>query len=217
MTTATAEKKQSEKTITEILAERPKALVKLAITLEEFTSHVKVTYDDRWNFYDWRVQGDAELYYWIYDCHSSRDKEKLTDAQVIERAFNHLRAIQSRSGQINCHSVYVEDCEDVELLPRRGLEHATVRVVKDRVDGLYRHSTDYWCGSGGGSSAPSMRSEISETRTDAILKGAREILATLTKSWQAKDEPQKYNPFINKLKDFIETVEDQIRQPSLFG
>ena len=68
-----------------------------------------------------------------------------------------------------------------------------------------------------GSSAPSMHSEITDTRTDAILKGAREMLATLTKGWEAKDEPDKYNPFINKLKKYIEELEGQIRQPSLFG
>ncbi|HRH40492.1 MAG TPA: hypothetical protein PKY82_02525 [Pyrinomonadaceae bacterium] len=208
---------QKEKPTTQILKERETALIDLKISLEEFATNVEVKFDDRWRSYSWRVQGNIDLYYWIYDHHSSRESEILTDAQVIEIAFKYLLAIQARKGQINIHSVYVQNVEEVELLPRKGLQHATVRVVKDRVDGLYRYSTNHYCGNGGGGSAPSTHSKFTQSRHEAILQGAQELIESLTASWQSKDDPATFNPFINKIKKYIENLEAEYRQPSLFG
>jgi hypothetical protein len=221
MTTASAEKKHPEKTITEILAERPKALIKLQLTLEEFAERVTVEYDDRCRWHSWRVEGDQSLWFWIYD-HIIHDKEnhpKISDREAVECAYNRLKAIQERGGQVNIHSVYVQDVEQINLIEPKLPIQASVNIVKDRVDGLYRFSTSFFIGLGGESSAPwfGEKVQITETKEQAILRGARYILERLTESWQAKDEPGDYNPNINKIKKYIENLEGQIRQPSLFG
>lgn len=215
-TTATIEKK--EKSITEIFAVRDTALLEINFTLDEFASHVKLGFEDWGVRKSWRVEGDEDLYLWMHHLHQKRDEEKLSDSRVIEIAYNFFKQFQARKGQVNCGGIYLQGCEDVYVIPRKGLEHATVRVVQDRVDGLYRYSTDYWCGLGGCSSAPSFYySKITKTKTDAILQGAREMLEYITNGWESKDDPGTYNPFLNKIKKFIENLEDTLIQPSLFS
>lgn len=211
---------QKEKSLLQILAERDEALLDVKLTLEEFTERVTVKRDDRFARSEWRVQGDVELYYWLFDVYESGDFAIMSDSQVIECAYNRFRAIQQRGGQINFHSVYVKDCEDIELVPRKiCTEYATVSVVKDRVDGLYRYATRYSVRNGGGSSGARFgdTSQITKTKTDAILKGARQIVASVENDWQAKEQPEKYSSYLNEIKTYIETLESEIRQPSLFG
>lgn len=217
MATATA---QTEKPLIQVLRERDTALLDIKLTLEEFEKRITITYDDRFRWRNWRVQGDVHLYYWIYDhiIHDKKSQPLISDAEVIKAAYDRYCQIQERRGQINFQSVYVKECEEVELIPRsKSYEYAVVRVVQDRIDGLYRFSSNYHAVSGGCSYSPSLRSVMVKTRTEAVLCGAREILDSLESGWQAKDEPKKYNPFINKIKTFIEKLEAQERQPSLFG
>lgn len=153
---------QEKKSFTQILAERDTALLDVNLTHEEFAERIELTYDDRWRRHSWRVKGDIYLYNWIYDHHQDRDEETLSDAAVIKCAYERLRAIQDRRGQVNFHSVYVKDCENVELFPRKNLDHATVRVVRDRIDRLYRYSTSYHAVNGGGE--PSNTSAVKSSK-----------------------------------------------------
>lgn len=219
MTTGTAIA-QEDKSLTQILAERNTTLLDLKLTLEEFSALVTVRYDDRFGWHDWRVQGNVYLSYWIYD-HVIHDREKnapISEAAVIEAAYRRFCHIQEHRGQMNFNTVYVKDCEVIEVIPRHKTnDYATVSVVKDRLDGLYRYSTDYMAVNGGSSYAPSIHSKVTATRTEAVLCGAREILNSLESGWEAKAEPEKYNPFLNKIKAFIEKIEGEERQPSLFS
>jgi hypothetical protein len=230
MTTALAEKKRpndrdkARAVINDTFREfsdREAALHKANLTLAEFAGRVSVEYDDRWRWHDWRVRGDESLGFWIYDhiIHDKKDNQMISDAEVVEHAYNRLRAIQERRGQLNSHSMYVRDVEEINLFEPKLPNHAAVRVVKDRIDGLYRYSTSHFVGLGGSSSAPWFgdKEQITETREDAVLKGARYIYESLTESWQAADKPGMYAGNINKIKNFIESIEATIRQPSLFG
>lgn len=220
MATATAIEK-TEKSTAEIYAERETALIDARLTLEDFAERVTVEYDERSRWHGWRVEGDKSLWFWIYD-HIIHDKEKhpmISDGEVVESAYNRLRAIQERGGQVNIFSVYVQDVEQIHLIEPKLPIHASVNIVKDRVDGLYRFSTSYFVGLGGESSAPwfGEKVKITETKEQAVLCGARYIVESLTESWQARNEPEVYNPNINKIRKYIENLEGEIRQPSLFG
>jgi hypothetical protein len=212
---------QKDKSLTQILNERHTALLDLKLSLEEFNALVEVSYDERWRWHSWRVEGDINIYYWIYDhiIHNKEHTEMLSDEQVLKCAYKRFCDIQERRGQVNFHNVYVQDCEDIELFPRKNLDHATVRVVKDKVDGLYRFSTDYHVGNGGTSYAPWFGEtiEIYKSKNDAILEGARQIISSIEDGWEAKAKPETYNPFINKIQNYIENLKAEIRQPSLFG
>lgn len=211
--------KTEKKSIVQNLRERDTLLLDMKLSLEEFAGLVTVRYDERWRWHDWRVQGDERLCYWIYDHidHNKVESSKVPDEKVIEYAYERFRYIQARQGQMNFHSVYVRDVEEIDVIPPKNFNYVKVSVVKDCLDNLYRYSTTFSIAGSGSGSAPSFRSDTTETRIDAVLNGAREVYTALSKSWQAELEAAKYNPFINKIREFIESVEDQIKQPSLFG
>lgn len=214
MSATTAPKKM---TTAELLKNRNTILLEMKLSLEEFAALVTVSYDDRWKSHRWRVQGDERLCYWLHDCSRKRDEGMYSDAEVIEIAYRHFLYIQARQGQMNFCSVYVRDVEEIFVVPQKNYDYVKVNVVKDCLDGLYRYSTAYSINHSGGSAAPSFHSSVTESREDAILTGARQMLESVSKGWQAEQEADKYNPFINKIKNFIEAVEAELRQPSLFG
>ena len=212
--------KAPKRPMAEVMSERETGFINLSLTRLEFAALVEVNYDDRFGCRQWRVRGDEPLYYWLHDVSQNRDQEPLTDAEVISIAYERFRAIQMRGGQVNSNSVYVQDCENIELFPRRDYkEYATVCVVKDRIDGLYRWATSYAVHLGGSGYAPWLGESrnIAATREQAAMLGAREIVAAIERGWEVKANPDKFLPFIRKIQAYIENQEEKQRQPTLFG
>lgn len=213
--TTAAAAKSPEKPFQTLMQDREVELVRLNISLEEFIRHVTVRFDNDYA-HRWRVTGDRFLYHWLYDVYRN-DLTMLSEAQAVKIAYEHLQAIQARKGQVNTNSVYVQDRESVFLSEQRKLEYARVEIVQDRFDGKWRFSTSYTINNGGSSYAPALEYEQFATRNEAIFAGAAELLENITRGWEYRDKPAAYQPTVNRIKESVEQIRDNIRQPSLFG
>lgn len=178
------------------------------IDLEKFIAHSSFSYDDRFRWHDYRVRTEKEIGDWIYDTISDRDKPQLTELEVKTEAFEAMKALQARKGQINRQNVYTRGVEEVRCFDSKSAEHASVSVVQDCADQLWRMSTSYWLDNSGASSGIWFRDKtVFATRDAALIAGGRRILASIS------EETSHYG----KIKAFVESIEDTIRQPSLFG
>lgn len=199
-------------------ADRDVDLLNLNISVDDFAGMVTITYDDRWKDHHWRVRGDDCLQHWIHDVYSPRDQDLLTDNELISKAYGRFTAIQARRGQMNFNDVYVTGRENVEVaVSKNKFEHATVTIVQDCIDGLWRWATGYWVVNGGASSAPSLTHNIVKTRDDAILAGAEELYERITDGWQYREANDAYRTFVGKIENFISDKKSGVSQPSLFA
>lgn len=193
-------------------------LITLSISLEEFTKLVTVKHDERSGWCKWRVAGDKRLNYWLHDCVQRPGEPPIQDERsAIATAYNRLTAIQARKGQLNHNSVYMDDSDEVYVVERRHLEYASVRLVQDRVDGLWRWGNGYSVGRGGASCGATFTGNIVSTRDEGILAGAEDIKAGVSTDWGYREGEAVYKIFVNKIENFIGDFKARIMQPSLFS
>lgn len=198
-------------------------MLTLRLTLEEFAARCQARYDERFpRRHSWRVQADEQMNGWIFDVHFDRDEPNPTEDEVIKIAYRRFSDIQARKGQINWHSVYVRDVEKIYVVaPKPGgnvyNDTATVEVVQDAVDRTWRWATHYNVNNSGCGSGVWFDGNQAESRESAVLQGAYSILEAVSQGWQYKEDSDTYKTFVNKLTATIQSIEDGIRQPSLFG
>lgn len=186
------------------------------MTLGDFNAHSTVSFDTRFHVHDYRLETDAELGEWIFDLNGDPSGEPMSEGLIKAIAYERMVEIRARKGQINRHEIYVEDVEEIECFERFNHNHATIDIVQDRADKKWRFAVGYnLYHTGGGSGISFKRSKVYDTRRDVILAGAKSLLQTAEKLTKGH-EGDKYKPFYNKIKEFVEAREDEIRQPTLF-